>query len=323
MPETPPATAVSITGLPVAAELSPDDVFPVVRVGVQTTTPSGETSRVPFSVLLASLGASLQVNTDQVADLSDLSQLVPPSPGLPSPPTLTASLSQLYQQLQTLATQSVMRVPAHITYNGDIDVTTLVVGTSVSGRVLVADDRVLLWSQTDASENGLWRIVDGGPPQRPTDYAVGSSVGRGLVLVTHGYFAGKLFYCPVGGVVGGSVIWLPVPAGEDDTMNYTKHTHPPVTVGAGQGGVTILVAPGVAGQQHVVRHADIVNNGLVPASVELLGDNAVVWVTPVGARGGVSAAYADGVALPAGAALQMRSAVEGVVVSLQYRTYQV
>ena len=58
-------------------------------------------------------------------------------------------------------------------------------GQSLDGISLVADDRVLLTEQTDASENGIW-VVKSGSWERPSDFPTDGDAVNASVLVSEG-----------------------------------------------------------------------------------------------------------------------------------------
>ena len=58
-------------------------------------------------------------------------------------------------------------------------------GQSLDGISVVADDRVLLTEQTDASENGIW-VVKAGAWVRPSDFNTGDAVASSAVFVEEG-----------------------------------------------------------------------------------------------------------------------------------------
>lgn len=57
---------------------------------------------------------------------------------------------------------------------------------TIDGVALVEGDRVLVKNQTDASDNGIYVVVDGGPWVRADDANTGDEITRATVLVTSG-----------------------------------------------------------------------------------------------------------------------------------------
>ncbi|MBT4855573.1 hypothetical protein HOM50_03555 [bacterium] len=77
---------------------------------------------------------------------------------------------------------------------------TLVNTQTIDGVVLVADDRVLLTNQTDATENGIWLVKAGTSPAgdwvRPTDFPNGGSAAGAYTFIEEGtLYANSSYVC--------------------------------------------------------------------------------------------------------------------------------
>lgn len=68
----------------------------------------------------------------------------------------------------------------------NLDISASILGATIDGVVLAEGDRVLLKSQTTASENGIYIVVDGGVPTRTLDFATDFSAAGAFVFVESG-----------------------------------------------------------------------------------------------------------------------------------------
>ncbi|MCP4476548.1 MAG: hypothetical protein GY818_00480 [Planctomycetaceae bacterium] len=76
--------------------------------------------------------------------------------------------------------------PCHVCPAASVNLATdLAAGQTLDGHVLEAGNRVLLKEQTTKTENGVWDISSGAP-KRPSDFAVGTSVGGSIIFVKFG-----------------------------------------------------------------------------------------------------------------------------------------
>jgi hypothetical protein len=74
--------------------------------------------------------------------------------------------------------------------------TALEAGDTIDGIVLALNDRVLVWKQTDAKENGIYTVNQTGAPTRAADASVGDHLVHAVVGVERGTANGdKFFVC--------------------------------------------------------------------------------------------------------------------------------
>lgn len=69
---------------------------------------------------------------------------------------------------------------------GNLDITATLVGVTVDGVTLAADQRVLLAGQTTASQNGIYIVKAAAVPERASDFATGSSAAGAFTFVEQG-----------------------------------------------------------------------------------------------------------------------------------------
>ncbi len=67
-------------------------------------------------------------------------------------------------------------------------------GDTLDGVTLATNDRVLLFGQTTASENGVWVVQVTGPASRPTDFATGDDASSHAFFITSGTVNGDHGY---------------------------------------------------------------------------------------------------------------------------------
>lgn len=68
-------------------------------------------------------------------------------------------------------------------------------GDTLDGVTLATGDRVLLYGQSTASQNGVWVVAASGTATRPSDFYTGDGASGAVVPVRAGTDAGKVFVC--------------------------------------------------------------------------------------------------------------------------------
>lgn len=87
------------------------------------------------------------------------------------------------------------KTPASVATTGDVDITAdLVAGSTIDGVTLVLDMRVLVWQNTDASENGVRIVPASGTAPRAPDFDSSDEIVGARVPITSGTLhSGKVF----------------------------------------------------------------------------------------------------------------------------------
>jgi len=83
----------------------------------------------------------------------------------------------------------------------DTDVAALTPGTTIDGETLSNGDRVLVFGQDPATEDGIYTFNSSGVPiTRTLDFPSGEDITGSLVPVEAGTYAGKILMCSAGTV---------------------------------------------------------------------------------------------------------------------------
>ncbi len=114
-----------------------------------------------------------------------------PDGGAPGPHVIQFSIARandatlntlLANRISSIAPQNQWINPARAASSANHDIATLAPGSSVDGVVLASGDSVILKTQTDATQNGVYTIQDTAPAVRRKDFSSSSEIRPGLTL---------------------------------------------------------------------------------------------------------------------------------------------
>ncbi|KAI8819021.1 uncharacterized protein EV422DRAFT_130163 [Fimicolochytrium jonesii] len=173
---------------------------------LRLTTDSGDTlcqcqatqatSNVPFGVGTAvsdekafAVGNALVVNTrDGVIDLMGSTLINGADPATPG-----ALCTKRY--VDALLRGFVVKPAVRAASTVNLDLTSPVGNLADAAVLLASGDRVLLWHQTNAVENGIYVVTPQGYAARAGDLAIGTFAAQALVYVMEGTYVGRSLIC--------------------------------------------------------------------------------------------------------------------------------
>jgi hypothetical protein len=150
-------------------------------------------------------------------DLSDEFDFTPGRISVASPSSADHAANKSYVDttVSSFASGITWKKNCRVATTANVDLSTaLAAGQAVDGVTLVAGDRVLVWKQTDAKQNGIYVAPASGAASRATDFDAPSEIIGGAVIVVAGTTNANEGYI----VTNGAVV-----VGTDD-INFTQFT---------------------------------------------------------------------------------------------------
>lgn len=109
----------------------------------------------------------------------------------PTTPTALCTKRYVDDLVQGFVVKAAVRVAA----SGSVDLTVQISAPSFGGVLLSAGDRMLLWRQQNAVENGIYVLTAQGYAARASDLPIGSTASKVNVYVMEGAYSGKSLTC--------------------------------------------------------------------------------------------------------------------------------
>lgn len=87
-----------------------------------------------------------------------------------------------------------LKQPCVLAIDSNVDISTgLTAGTEIQGYTLVLNDRILLFGQTDETQNGGYVVPDAGAASRASDMSTGTEILQSYLWITNGTYQGSQF----------------------------------------------------------------------------------------------------------------------------------